>query len=503
MLARVTTFTIDGLEPVPVTVEADLRAGLPSFTVVGLADRAVSEARDRVRAALLNSGFEFPLRRLTVNLAPAHLRKEGPGFDLSIACAILAASGQIPAEPFTRLAVFGELSLGGEVRACRGVLAAAEGTRAAGLAGLVVARSRVAEAALVGGLDALGIERLPQLGAALRGEVEATAAPTPAGCSPDGGPDLGDVRGQAAAIRALTVAAAGGHNLLFRGPPGTGKTMLARRLPGILPPLEPDEALEVTRIQSVVGLHGGDGLVRRRPFRAPHHTISAAGLVGGGRVPMPGEATLAHRGVLFLDELSEFDRRALEALRQPLEDGTVAVVRGQRVARFPTRFALVAATNPCPCGRGRTACRCAEVERARYERRLSGPLLDRIDLVVDVPRPTAEELAAGPVTTSEAARALVLGARERRRERGPDANARPRARAPRDGAGLPGAAVALLARVYASGAISARGRDRAIRVARTIADLDGSHEVLETHVLEALGYRHDRDRLSGTGREAA
>jgi magnesium chelatase family protein len=499
MLAHVTTFAIQGVESRRVTVEVDLRPGLPTFTIVGLADRAVREARERVRSAILNSGFEFPARRITVNLAPAALRKEGPGFDLAIACGVLAAGGQLPAERLERVAVFGELALGGELRRGRGVLAVAEGTLAAGLRGLILPCAHAAEAALVDELGVLGAADLAEVAAILRGETDGSPPSSDGGAVPvpSGRPrDLADVRGHGGPLRALSVAAAGGHNLLLSGPPGTGKTMLAQRLPSILPPLSRAEAIEVTRIQSVAGRRPGSGLVTERPFRAPHHTISASGLVGGGSIPQPGEATLAHHGVLFLDELAEFARSALEALRQPLEDGRVAIVRGQRTAVYPTRFMLVASTNPCPCGyAGTPRCRCGEGDVARYRRRLSGPLLDRMDLLVDVQRPTPADFSAGPLCRSEEERERVVAARERQAARlvgtGAACNAHLDAALVRRHVALDKRGAAVLRLAYDRGTLSPRGHDRVLRVARTIADLDGHDTVSADHLLEALGLRQD------------
>ena len=496
MLAHVTTFAIDGIEPRRVTVEVDVRQGLPAFAIVGLGDRSVREARERVRGAIANSGFAFPQCRVTVNLAPAYLRKQGPGFDLAIACGILAASGQVPTEALQRLAVFGELGLDGRVRPCNGALAVAEGVLRAGLEGVIVPWERVEEAAIVDVITVGGAGDLASVAAILRGDAAPDRGTPATLLEPRGTSDLTDVRGHAAPIEALILAAAGGHNVLLSGPPGTGKTMLARRLPSILPPLTPVEALEVTRIRSIAGLQSGGGLAQARPFRSPHHNTSASGLIGGGSIPAPGEVTLAHNGVLFLDELSEFPRNVLESLRQPLEDGRVAVVRGQHVAVYPTRFMLVASTNPCPCGfHPERRCRCSEADLLRHRRRLSGPLLDRIDLLLAVGRPSADELRAPAVTTSAQARERVMAARERQQARldgtGATCNAHMDTALVRRHVRLNGDAERLLHTTYERGTLSARGRERVLRVAMTVADLDASDGVGKDHLMRAIGLRQE------------
>lgn len=502
MLARLRSAAVVGIEACPVHVEVDVASGLPIFTMVGLPDASVRESRDRVRSAIRNSGFDFPSGRVTVNLAPADVRKAGASYDLPIALGILAATGVLARRDIDDIVLVGELSLDGSIHPARGVLPVAVAARRDGAAGLLLPEANAAEAAVVEGLRLWPVR---SLGEAVRTLNDPGAAAPPLTVAPNrpepaAAGDLAEVKGQALARRALEVAAAGGHNLLLVGPPGGGKTMMARRLPGILPPLTFEEALECTAVHSVAGLvPPGAGLLAARPFRAPHHTASHVALVGGSGIPRPGEISLAHHGVLFLDEVPEFNRRALETLRQPLEEGRVTIARAARTVTYPAQFMLVAAMNPCPCGfrdDPTRECRCTPQMVARYRGRLSGPLLDRIDAVVHVPPVPLAALQAwgteGPAVESSAAvRERVLAARERQGRRlGPGGtNARLRAGQLLDHARLPPAARRLLDTAAERLGLSARGYERILKVARTIADLAGADGIEAQHVAESVQYR--------------
>lgn len=489
MLAETTSFTLEAISARPIRVEVDIHRGLPSFQIVGLPDAAVREARERVRAALVNTGFEFPMRRITANLAPADLRKAGPGLDLALGMALLSAAGEVPGEKMAGWALAGELALDGSVRPVRGALAMAEAARGRSCRGIIVPEANGPEAALAPGIEVRTIESLAELRSLSTGSLPGRRAVPGSIGESHGLPDLRDLRGQAGLRRAIEVAAAGGHGLLMIGPPGSGKSLAARRIPSVLPPMASEEILEVARI---AGACGAGPLRAERPFRAPHHTVSPAGLVGGGNPTRPGEITLAHRGVLFLDELCEFKRGALEALREPMESGEVTISRANGHQTLPAAFTLVAAANPCPCGRGEDDpdCECTAPARARYAGALSGALADRIDMIVGVGQPGSEAMSGPAGECSEAVRERVSAARERMEARlGPGRANASANRAETAAFRLERSAADLLTGAGRTHRLSGRSHDRVLKIARTLADLSEVESIEESQIAGALQLR--------------